>query len=125
MFYSRNTDNKINLLHERALRLVYDDYKYHNTAQTIFSDLFVRNNNTYNTRAKSDFIIPQINTVLKGSNSIQYYGPVIWNSVPAEIKYINSLETFKNKIRMWKPNNCPCEICKNYISDVGFLETFE
>ena len=27
MFYSRNTDNKINLLHERALRLVYDDYK--------------------------------------------------------------------------------------------------
>ena len=27
MFYSRNTDNKINLLHERALRLVYDDYE--------------------------------------------------------------------------------------------------
>ena len=102
MFYSRNTDNEINLLHERALRLVYDDYElpfdkllekdgsftirhcniqtlcielnkaYHNTAQAIFSDLFVRNNNTYNTRAKSDFIIPQINTVLKGSNSIRY-----------------------------------------------------
>ena len=155
IFYSRNTDNKINLLHERALRLVYDDYElpfdkllekdgsftmhhcniqtlcielykvYHNTAQTIFSDLFVRNNNTYNTRAKSDFIIPQINTVLKRSNSIRYYGPVIWNSVPAEIKYVNSLETFKNKIRMWKPNNCPCRICKNYISNVGFLETFE
>ena len=127
MFYSRNTDNKINLLHERALRLVYDDYElpfdkllekdssftihhcnietlctelykvYHKTAQTIFSDLFVRNNNT---RAKSDFIIPQINTVLKGSNSIRYYGPVIWNSVPAEIKYVNSLQTFKNKKRM-------------------------
>ena len=26
MFYSRNTNNKINKLHERALRLVYDDY---------------------------------------------------------------------------------------------------
>ena len=27
MFYSRNTNNKINLLHERTLRLVYIDYK--------------------------------------------------------------------------------------------------
>ena len=27
MFYSRNTNNEINLLHERALRLVYDDCK--------------------------------------------------------------------------------------------------
>ena len=26
MFYSRNTNNKINLLHEIALRLVYNDY---------------------------------------------------------------------------------------------------
>ena len=95
IFYSRNKDNKINLLHERALRLVYDDYElpfdkllekdgsftihhcniqtlcielykvYHNAAQTIFNVLFVPNNNSYNTRAKSDFIIPQINTVLQ------------------------------------------------------------
>ena len=26
MFYSRTTNNKTNKLHERALRLVYDDY---------------------------------------------------------------------------------------------------
>ena len=26
MFYSKTTNNKINKLHERALRLVYDDY---------------------------------------------------------------------------------------------------
>ena len=26
MFYSRTTNNKINKLHERALRPVYDDY---------------------------------------------------------------------------------------------------
>ena len=49
---------------------------YHNTARTIFSDLFLRNNNTYNIRVKSDFAIPQIKTVLKGSNSVWYYGPV-------------------------------------------------
>ena len=28
MFYSRNTNDKINLLHERAPRLVYNDYEF-------------------------------------------------------------------------------------------------
>ena len=27
MFYSRKTNNRINKLHQRALRLVYDDYE--------------------------------------------------------------------------------------------------
>ena len=155
MFYSRNTNNKLNQLHERALRLVYDNYEllfekllekdgsftvhhyniqtlctelskvYHNIAQIIFSDLFIRSNNNYNIRAKSDFVIPQINTVLKGSNSIRYYGLLIWNLVPAELKYVDSLETFKRKIRMWKPKNYPCRICKNYIHTVGFFQIFE
>ena len=155
MFYSRHTNNKINHLHERTLRLVYNDYEltfnellekdgsftvhhyniqtlcielykvFNNLAESIFSDLFIRNNSSYNTRLKSDFVIPQINTVLKGSNSIRYYGPVIWNLIPNEIKYVDSLEIFKNKIRMWKPVNCPCRVCKTYVPNVGFLETFE
>ena len=41
------------------------------------------------------------------------------------MKYVDLPETFKSKIRMWKPNNCPCRICKNYIPNVGLLETFE
>ena len=155
MFYSRNTNHKINLLHERALRLVYNDYELpfekllekdglftahhyniptlcielykvnHNIAQTIFSDLFIRNNNTYNAHMKSDSVIPQIKTVFKGSNSIRYYGPVIWNIIPAEMKYVDSLEIFKSKIRIWKPNDCPFRICENYIPNIGLLETFE
>ena len=155
MFYSRQTNNKINHLHERALRLVYNDYYstfeellekdgsftihyyniqtlcielykvYNNLAHSIFSDLFKRNSNPYNRRLQSDFVIPRINAVLKGSNSIRYYGPVIWNLIPSEIKYVDSLETFKREIRKWKPSNCPCRICKNYIPDVEFLETFE
>ena len=74
MFYSRTTNNKINKLHERALRLVYDDYVsafeellekdnsftihhyniqtlcielykvFSGQSQTIFSDLFERKN---------------------------------------------------------------------------------
>ena len=64
-------------------------------------------------------------TVLKGSNSIRYCGPIIWSLVPEEIRYTDSIEKFKNKIRRWKSNNCPCLICTNYIPNVGFLEIFE
>ena len=74
---------------------------------------------------KYDFVILQIKTVFKGSNSIRYYGTVIWNLIPAKMKHVDSLETFKSKIRMVKPNYCPCRICENYITNVVFLEIFE
>ena len=119
-------DGLFTVHHYNIQTLCIELYKvYHNIAQTIFSDLFLRNNNTYNTRVKSDFVIPQIKTVFKGSNSIRCYGPVIWNLITAEMKYVDSLETFKSKTRKWKPNNCPCRICENYIPNVGFLESFE
>ena len=109
MFYGRSTNRRINHLHERALRLIYDDYELtfeellekdgrfiihcyniqtlcielckvcHNLSQTIFSDLFTGNINSYNLRLKPDFVIPQVRTVLKGSNSIRYYGLLIWS----------------------------------------------
>ena len=44
---------------------------------------------------KFDFVIPQVKTDLK-----EYYGLVIWNLIPAEVKYVDSLETFKSKVRM-------------------------
>ena len=155
IFYSRSTGRRINHLHERALRLIYDDYEltfeellgkdgsftihhyniqtlcielytvYYNLSQIIFSDLFRRNINSSNLRLKPDFVNPQVRTVLKGSNSIRYYGPTKWSLVPEEIRYTDSLEKFKNKIKRWKPNNCPCRIFKNYIPNVGFLEIFE
>ena len=129
MFYSRKTNNRINKLHERPLRLVYRDYEstfedlltkdgsftvhhysiqtlatelykvYNNISQTTFEELFTRNNNGYYLRSKSDFVFPQIRTVLKGSNSIRCFGPIIWNLIPEELKNITSLNTFKKEIR--------------------------
>ena len=72
-------------------------------------------------RSKSDFRIPKVRTELYGKCTLRYLGPVIWNTVPLQLKRIKSLNGFKNLIRNWKPNNCPCRLCKNYIPNLGFL----
>ena len=153
MFYNRTTNNKINKLHERPLRLVYDDYLsafeellekdnsftvhhyniqtlcielykvFSGQSQTIFSDLFERKNINYNLRSQPDFVIPQIKSVYKRLNSLRYFGPIIWNLIPKEIKNCDTLASFVSKIRQWRPNACPCRICKNFIPNVGFIET--
>ena len=100
---------------------------YNITCHKLLSVSFLRetvDSSTYNMRSKSDFVIPLVGKVFKGSSSICYYGPIIWSLVPEEIRSKNSLESFKIKIT-WKSMDCPSRICKNYIRKVGFLETFE
>ena len=123
MFYSRTTNDKVNKLYERALRLISDNYvstfedllekgnsftaRHFNIetlcielykvfigrSQRIFSDSFERKNINHNLRSQPDFVISQIKTVYKGSNSIRYCGPIIWSLMP---------------------DLCRCSICKNY-----------
>ena len=153
MFYSRTTNNNINKLHERALRQVYDDYVstfeellekgnsftlhhyniqtlcielykvFSGKSQTIFSDLFERKNINYNLRSQPDFLIPQVKCVYKGSKSLTYFGPIMWNLIPKEINNCDTLASVVSKIRQWRPDACPCRICKSFIPNVGFIET--
>ena len=152
MFHSGKSNNRINKTHERDVRLVYSDYEstfedlltkdgsfiahhykiqtlaielykvYNNISQTILGELFTRNNSGYCLRSESDFVIPQIRTVLKGSNSIRYFGQIIWNLKPEELKNITSLNTVKKEIRRWKPKHCLCRISRNYVHNLGFVE---
>ena len=43
----------------------------------------------------------------------------IWSRVPKIIKNCDSLKSFKQKIRKWKPD-CPCRLCKVYLQHVFF-----
>ena len=74
---------------------------------------------------KSDFVFPQITTVLEESKAVRYYGLIISSLIPKEIRYGDSLEEFKSKIRKLKPKDCLCHVSTKYISSVGFLEIFE
>ncbi len=151
MFHSRELNNKINKLHERALRLVYNDhmstfdelllkdesltvhhrnlqklaiemYKIrHNLSPQFMNSIFPSSDCPYKMRIAKDFEVHNIKTVYKGSETISYRGPLIWKLVPNDIKISKSLNEFKAKIKKWKPDKCNCRICKIYIKDLGFI----
>ena len=91
----------------------------------MFWKFFTRNYNGYYLHSKSDFVIPQIRTVLKGSSSIRYFGPIIWNLIPEELKNLTSVNILKKEITRWRPKNSPYRICRNYMHNLGFVELFE
>ena len=151
MFHSRRYNNKINCLHERMLRIVYKDYKssfaellsedksftlhYKNVQKLAIEMYKVKNElcpkitlaifeevtHPYNLRNGSICGSCKVKTVRYGTETITYLGPKIWSIIPDEIRESASLETFRQKIKLWKPNSCPCRICKKYIANVGFI----
>ena len=75
-----------------------------NITETIIYDLFTTYH-SYNRRSKSKFVVSSVPTVRNGQNTIEYYGPLIWNMIPGYRKDSEISDTFKGKIRKWKPIN--------------------
>ena len=151
MFHNRTLNNRINMLHEKALRLVYNDYNlsfnellvldnsftiHHRNLQKLATEMFkVKNNlsptfmknifpeskNPYNLRYTPEFQTKNIRTVFNGTETISFRGPQTWALVPSEIKMSTSLLQFKEKIKRWKPEGCMCRLCKIYVKDLGFI----
>ena len=142
MFHSRIMKNKINRIHEIALRLVYSDnvssfdellkkdrsffihhrniqslaielYKFfHGLSPSIMKNVFHLNTNIPYSRNPK--------TVKYGTETISYLAPKIWSLVTNAIKSSKSLDVFKSKIRQWEPD-CSFHLCKNYLQHVGFI----
>ena len=152
MWHSHVNNKKINKLHKRCLRIVYNDkqssfnellekdgsvsihirniqipatemYKLiNNLSPPIMNRVFKLNSDSrYNLRQISQFSRSLVRSVYHGTESISYLGPKIWDILPDDYKTIQNLDTFKIKIKKWKPENCPCRLCKVYIDRVGFL----
>ena len=115
LFHSRTSNNMINLLHERTLRVIIKLHHlkeerlgkdnsftvYHfniqslatemfkvsnNTTATIIGDLLTRSHHSYNLCSKSNFIVPCVRAFIR-------------NMIPDYIKESETLDIFKNKIR--------------------------
>ena len=50
-----------------------------------------------------------------GLETITYRVPQVWNLVPTVIKNDPSLSIFKEKIKSWHRDNCPCSLCKTFV----------
>ena len=149
MFHSRTLNNRINNLHERALRLVYQDSKSTFEALLLKSESFtihIRNiqslaielykvwyglspkimnmvfplNTSSRYPGENNFMTRNIKKVSHGTETLSHLGPKIWSLVPADMKKF-SLSIFTKKIRKWKPKACPCRLCKVYVKDLGFV----
>ena len=128
MNHSRSLNNIINTLHERALRLVYNDFTSsftellkkensvtihrknlqnlaieifkvkHNLAPEIMTEVFILKTRSFTTRHKSEFQHRNVKTVIYGSETWSSLGPQIWNFIPIELRNLTSLNA-------WKYNN--------------------
>ena len=149
---SRRLNNRINHIQERGLRIVYRDYTtsfedllrkngtvtvHQRNIQQVAVEMFkakygmgsfmMKDIFTFNVNSrKSTFLIPNPNTEFMGKLSLRYFGAVVWERLlPEKFKAITLIEKFKEEIKSWIPLNCPCRLCKNYVTSVGFIETFE
>ena len=148
MFHSRKLNNRINSIHERALRIVYKDTRssflelltkdesftiHERNIQTLGIELYkvayglspqimkiIFPLRPHTNPWQSTFTSRNVKTVYRGTETLIHLGPKIWTIIPNDIKQY-SLSKFTQKIRKWKPVKCPCRICKIYVKDIGFV----
>ena len=149
MFHSRQVNNRINRIHERSLRIVYHDYHssfeellkndgaftiHHHNIQTLGIELYkvaygigpelMKLVFPLNPRGKfvweDIFQTHNVRTTSWGLETLGHIGPKIWSMIPTEYKKL-SLSKFVNEIRKWRPERCPCRLCKVWVKDVGFV----
>ena len=132
MFHSRKINNRLNKLHERALRIVFNDnvstfrdllvkdnsvtiherniqvlaielYKVlNNISPEIMSSVFPLKDNI-KYPTKNKFKTRNVHLVKYGTESLAHLGPKIWALVPDNLKMIKSLKHFKFEIKKWIP----------------------
>ena len=143
MCHSRKLNNRINKIHERALRIVYEESNatfeelltkdgavtiHERNIQMLAIEMYkvIKGDSPEIIREifqlkerdiyHSDFPFKSQNvrTVIYSTQSLRDLGPKIWSLAPENFKKLTTLIEFKRQIRRWKPKDCPCRLCKNY-----------
>ena len=92
-----------------------------NILPEILKELLSFNVRNYNLRSQSTLKRIKANSVYFDSKSLSSLAPKLWDLVSDSFKNENSPERFKNRIKTWTTDKCPCRICKVYIGQVGFI----
>ena len=130
MFHGRQTNHKINRLHESYLRIcimamsqlfrtfyvkiinkqfIFQtfslrqkkiDKTLNNLSGGTFEELFTQRPDSYSVCLKQKLIIPKVSTILKGKYSLRYFTAIAKNLIPNDIKNIESCNNFRSKIKI-------------------------
>ena len=138
VFHTKQLNNRINSLQEKALRVTYQDrnssftkllsldklvfihcrnikyllmeiYKVKmGLSPPIMSDIFsLSENSPYNLRCGVTVNRWNIRTSKFGFENVSTIGAILWNGLPVELRNVESLRKFKQKIKLWSPNDEP------------------
>ncbi|MCP3925999.1 MAG: hypothetical protein GY714_25840 [Desulfobacterales bacterium] len=128
MFCSRKSNNLINSIHERALRIAYDNQSLtftellqkdnsttihqlnihkllieifktiHNMNPDFMKELFLAHTSSHNLRS-SHFVVSRPNTNRYGLDTLTHRGSSSWNLISNEIKASNSVRSFQQSLK--------------------------
>ena len=150
MFHSRNTENRVNKIHERTLRLVYDDSPY-----LSFDGLLIIDKSVSIHQRNLQFLATEIFKVKNGvstglwedifhfvnkpydlwnngillrkRNRTVFYGTESLSSLASRIWELipqslkDETELSNSKFKTWTISQCPCRLCKKCIGHIGFI----
>ena len=70
----------------------------------------------------SNYRLQKTYTTSFGLQSFRSLEPKIWAMIPYELKSIKSLSVFKEKLKDLTFDECPCNICREYVDGVGYID---
>ena len=118
-------DKSFCIYHRNIQSLAIEPFKVkNNLSSRIMCDIFGTKNFDYNLRSQIDFRRTRVKTSCFGLNSLKYLVRKILDIVPYGIMSAVNLNSFKKKMRNWKPKACHCRLCELYVHGVGYLDTF-
>ena len=113
VFHRRVLNNKINSLHERALKITYGD------RSCSFRDRLKKRNSVSVHHRNIQALVTEMFKVENNILSGMALNRCPMKSLPNELKESESLNAFKFTIK--RSEECPCRICKIYLGQMGFI----
>ena len=97
-------------------------YNYlHGLSPELMTDIFTLWKNPYNLPNICLFGSENPQSARFGVDAIAFRCSHLWKKVPISIKDSSSLEMSKSKIKLWSCNDCPRNLCKRFIANVGYI----